>query len=346
MGYYIGLKRMTSRLEEIDAELEKLLTEQRNPRTVKIDRVGVVEALKLINREDKKVARAVEIEIPKIARAVEIVVRAFKKGGRLIYVGAGTSGRIGVMDAAECPPTFGTSPRMVQALIAGGRKALVRAVEGAEDDMEDGVNDIRRLGVSEKDVVVGLSTSGRAPYVIGALKEARRRGAKTIAIATVPKPKIGRYADVAITPIVGPEVIAGSTRMKAGTAEKMVLNMISTVSMIRIGKVYTNLMIDIKPLNVKLRSRARRLLRFFTGISSEEAEEIYRKSGYDLKVALIMALAEVGRDEAKKALKESQGLIWKAIKLIQNRRPVRDQIINPEPKARKRSHRKPSVCPK
>jgi len=307
---------MVSRLERVDAEFEKLLTEHRNPRTVRIDRVGVVEALKMINREDKKVAGAVEIEIPKIAKAVERVVQSFKKGGRLIYVGAGTSGRIGVIDAAECPPTFGTRPSMVQALIAGGRKAMFRAIEGAEDNMKAGVNDVKRLRVSDKDVVIGLSASGRAPYVIGALKEARRRGAETIAIATVPKPKIGNYASIVITPIVGPEAIAGSTRMKAGTAEKMVLNMISTVSMIRIGKVYTNLMIDIKPLSVKLRSRARRLLRFFAGVSSEEAEEIYRKSGYDLKVALVMALARVDADDARRALRKSQGLVWRAIKLV------------------------------
>jgi len=315
----VGLKKTASGLRRIDAEFERLLTEHRNPRTVKIDRVSIVEALKMINREDRKVARAVELEIPSIARAVESVVQAFKKGGRLIYVGAGTSGRIGVIDAAECPPTFGTSPRMVQALIAGGRRAMFRAVEGAEDNMEAGVRDMRRLGVSERDVVIGLSASGRAPYVAGALKEARRRGAKTIAVATVPNPRIRSYASIVITPIVGPEAIAGSTRMKAGTAEKMVLNMISTVSMVRIGKVYTNLMIDIKPLSVKLRSRARRLLGFFAGIPSEEAEEVYRESGYDLKVALVMALAKAERSEARKALKKSQGLVWKAIRLVQEK---------------------------
>ncbi|MEM3659358.1 MAG: N-acetylmuramic acid 6-phosphate etherase [Thermoproteota archaeon] len=311
------MKKTVSRLERIDTEFEKLLTEHRNPRTVRIDRVSVAEALKMINREDKKVAKAVELEIPKIAKAVETVVKAFRKGGRLIYVGAGTSGRIGVIDAAECPPTFGTSPRMVQALIAGGRRAMFRAVEGAEDNMRAGVKDIKRLRVSERDVVIGLSASGRAPYVIGALKEARRRGAETIAVATVLNPRIGKYASIVITPIVGPEVIAGSTRMKAGTAEKMVLNMISTVSMVRIGKVYTNLMIDIKPLSVKLRSRARRLLRFFAGVSSEEAEEIYRRSKYDLKVALVMALARVEANDARKALRKSQGLVWRAIRLIQ-----------------------------
>ncbi len=316
------MKKTVSRLEKIDAEFEKLLTEHRNLRTVRIDRVSVAEALKMINREDKKVARAVELEIPKIARAVETVVKAFRKGGRLIYVGAGTSGRIGVIDAAECPPTFGTSPRMVQALIAGGRRAMFQAVEGAEDNMRAGVKDVKRLRVSERDVVIGLSASGRAPYVVGALKEARQRGAETIAVATVPNPRVGQYANIVITPIVGPEVIAGSTRMKAGTAEKMVLNMISTVSMLIIGKVYTNLMIDIKPLSVKLRSRARRLLRFFAGISSEEAEEIYRRSGYDLKVALVMALARVEVGEARKALRKSQGLVWKAIKLVQRKNRV------------------------
>ncbi|MEM2930423.1 MAG: N-acetylmuramic acid 6-phosphate etherase [Thermoproteota archaeon] len=323
------MKKTVSRLGRIDAEFEKLLTEHRNPRTVRIDRVEVVEALRLINREDKKVARAVELEIPKIARAVERVVQAFKKGGRLIYIGAGTSGRIGVIDAAECPPTFGTSPSMVQALIAGGRRAMFRAVEGAEDNMRDGVKDVKRLKVSKRDVVVGLSASGGAPYVIGALKEARRRGAETIAVATVPNPRIGSYASIVITPIVGPEAIAGSTRMKAGTAEKMVLNMISTVSMVRIGKVYKNLMIDIKPLSVKLRSRARRLLRFFTGISSEEAEEIYRRSGYDLKVALVMALGRVEAGEARNALSKSQGLVWRAISLVQEKRRSQERLVDP-----------------
>ncbi|MGB9718884.1 MAG: N-acetylmuramic acid 6-phosphate etherase [Thermoproteota archaeon] len=337
---------MVSRLERIDTEFEKLLTEHRNPRTVRIDRVEVVKALKMINREDRKVARAVELEIPRIARAVESVVQAFKKGGRLIYVGAGTSGRIGVVDAAECPPTFGTSPSMVQALIAGGRRAMFKAVEGAEDDMRAGVKDVKRLKVSERDVVIGLSASGRAPYVIGALKEARRRGAETIAVATVPNPRIGSYASIVITPIVGPEAIAGSTRMKAGTAEKMVLNMISTVSMVRIGKVYTNLMIDIKPLSVKLRSRARRLLRFFTGISSEEAEEIYRRSRYDLKVALVMALARVEAEEARKALRKSQGLVWKAIKLVREEEKDLGNTGHPGFKTRRRSRRKPSDYPK
>lgn len=314
--HILGLKREISSLRKIDAEFEKLLTEHRNPRTIRIDRAGIVEALKLINREDRKIAEAVKKEIPKIAEAVEDVVEAFRRGGRLIYVGAGTSGRIGVIDAAECPPTFGTKPSMVQALIAGGRGAMFRAVEGAEDDMNAGIMDIKQIGVSERDVVIGLSASGRAPYVIGALKEARQRGAKTIAIATVPNPKIKSYADVAITPIVGPEAIAGSTRMKAGTAEKMVLNMISTTSMIRIGKVYTNLMIDIKPLSMKLRSRARRLLCFFAKISSEEAEEIYRESGHDLKVALVMAMAKVDSKRARKALAKAQGLVWRAIGLI------------------------------
>ena len=310
------LEKPDRSLRDVDAEFERLLTEYRNPNSVEIDRMNVADALKLINKEDKKVADAVEAEIPKIAKAVNRVVEAFKKGGRLIYVGAGTSGRIGVLDAAECPPTFGTSPEMIQALIAGGRDAMFKAIEGAEDNMRSGANDIRRLKVSERDVVVGLSASGRTPYVIGALKEARRRGARTVAVATVPKPKLGTYAEITITPIVGPEVIAGSTRMKAGTAEKMILNMISTASMVKLGKVYTNLMVDIKPLSVKLRSRARRLLSFLANITSEDVEEIYRESGYDLKVALVMALAKVKRSTAKKALSKNQGSVWKAARSL------------------------------
>ena len=298
--------------ENGDFEFERLITEQRNFATTNIDRMNTIEGLRLINKEDKKVAKAVEAEIPKISRTVDYVIKAFVKGGRLIYVGAGTSGRLGIMDAAECPPTFSTNSKMVQALIAGGMKAMFKAVEGAEDDIHKGAEDVRKLKVSNNDVVIGLSSSGRTPYVIGALKEAHRKGAKTVAIATVNEPKIGYFADVVIAPIVGPEVLTGSTRMKAGTAEKMILNMISTMSMIKIGKAYTNLMIDLKPMSAKLRSRARRILNLLTDLSSSQAKIIFECSGRNLKVALVMALANRNKKEAEKALKINKGLIWKA----------------------------------
>lgn len=304
------------RFEEMDREFEKLLTEQRNPATMDIDRKSIMEILRIINSEDKKVSCAVEKEIPNVAKAVNFVVESFKMGGRLFYVGAGTSGRLGVIDAAECPPTFSTPPHLVQAIIAGGRKAVWRAVEGAEDNYEAGKEAIIGKKVCSKDVVIGLSTSGRTPFVIAALLEAKRIGAKTVAISTTPNSKIGEIADVAITPIVGPEVITGSTRMKAGTAEKMVLNMISTTSMIKIGKVYSNLMIDLDPVSEKLRSRARRILKILTGVDSKTAYEIFERSGRDLKTALVMIEANTSREVACRALKESSGVVWKAIKIV------------------------------
>jgi len=306
------------RFEEIDRELENLLTEQRNPATMDIDRKDVIEILKIINSEDKKVPYAVEKEIPNIAKAVDLVVDRFKIGGRLFYVGAGTSGRLGVIDAAECPPTFNTPPYLVQAIIAGGRKAVWRSIEGAEDNYEDGKKAIIDKKVSSKDVVIGLSTSGRTPFVMAALLEAKKVGAKTIAISTTPHSKIRRIADVAITPLVGPEVIAGSTRMKAGTAEKLILNMISTTAMIKIGKVYSNLMIDLKPVSEKLESRARRILKTLTGVDSKTAYDIFKQAGRNLKTALVMIKADTNREIARKALKKSSGIVWKAIEIAKN----------------------------
>ena len=307
------------RLGEVDMELERLLTEQRNPKTMDIDRKSIIEILGIINSEDKLVPYAVEREIPNIAKAVEFVVKSFRMGGRLFYVGAGTSGRLGVIDAAECPPTFSTPPDLIQAIIAGGKEAVWRAMEGAEDDYEAGRNAIMEKGISKKDVVIGLSTSGRTPFVVAALLEAKRRGAKTVAISTTPNSKIGKIADIAITPLVGPEVIAGSTRMKAGTAEKLVLNMISTTSMIKVGKVYSNLMIDLKPVSEKLRSRARRILKVLTGVDTKTAHEVFMKAGCNLKVALVMIEADASREVAEKALAESAGVVWKAIEIVRER---------------------------
>jgi len=301
--------------EEIDKQFEKLLTEQRNPASVDIDRKSVTEILEAINSEDKKVPYAVEKEIPNIAEAVNLAVKSLETGGRLFYVGAGTSGRLGVVDASECPPTFSTNPDLVQAIIAGGREAVWRSIEGAEDDYQAGKKAIIDRSVCSKDVVIGLSASGGTPFVLATLEEARRIGAKTVAISTTPNSKIARIADVAITPLVGPEVIAGSTRMKAGTAEKLVLNMISTASMIRIGKVYSNLMIDLKPVSEKLRSRARRILKVLTGVDSRKAHEAFERSGHDLKTALLMIKADTSKRIARQALKESSGIVWKAIEL-------------------------------
>ncbi len=306
-------------LADIDRELGKLLTEQRNPATTEIDRKSVTEILELINTEDKKVPYAVEKEIPNIARAVDLVVSSFKAGGRLFYVGAGTSGRLGVVDAAESPPTFNVHPSLVQAIVAGGRKAVWRSVEGAEDDYEGGRKAIVNKGTRSKDTVIGLSASGNTLFVVGALEEAKRIGAKTVAVSTNPESTIARIADVAVTPIVGPEAIAGSTRMKAGTAEKLVLNMISTASMIRMGKVYSNLMIDLKPASRKLRSRARRILKVLTGIDSKTAHEVFQESGHNLKAALVMIEAKTSRELAVRALKESSGIVRKAIEVARKR---------------------------
>jgi N-acetylmuramic acid 6-phosphate etherase len=305
-------------LSEIFDELFELTTESRNSRSVEIDRVPIEEVLRIINEEDKLVPFAVEKEIPNIAKAIKFVIDSLKKNGRLIYVGTGTSGRLGVLDAAECPPTFGVSPSMVVGVIAGFPEALWKAVEGAEDIVEDGMEVMEKINVNERDTVVGISASGRTPFVIGALIKARERGAKTVGISTNKNPKIANYVEVMITPLVGPEVITGSTRMKSGTAQKLVLNMISTASMIGIGKVYQNLMIDLKPLSVKLIERSKRIIMELTGVSYEEASKVFLRSGMDVKVALVMILAKVDVEEAKKLLELSEGHVFKAIEISKN----------------------------
>ncbi|MBO3763029.1 MAG: N-acetylmuramic acid 6-phosphate etherase [Thermoproteota archaeon] len=296
-------------------ELLELTTESRNLRSMNIDRVSIEEILKIINEEDKLVPLAVEKEIPNIAKAVRFVIDSFKKNGRLIYVGTGTSGRLGVLDAAECPPTFGVSSDMVVGIIAGFPEALWKAVEGAEDSTEDGMRAMEKISVNERDTVVGISASGRTPFVIGALIKAKERGARTVGISTNKNPKIANYVEVMITPLVGPEVITGSTRMKSGTAQKLVLNMISTASMIGIGKVYQNLMIDLKPLNNKLIERAKRIIMELTGVNYEKASEIFLKSGMNVKISLVMALGNVEAEEAKKFLELSEGHVFKAVEI-------------------------------
>ncbi len=266
--------------------------------------MGIV---RLMNREDRKVAMAVGRQIPAITRAVDAIVSGIRKGGRLIYVGAGSSGRMGVLDAAECPPTFGTSPKQVQALIAGGRRAITRAVEGAEDSARNGERDLRAKKVGRNDVVVGIAASGTTPYVLGALRFARGRGATTVAVTSNLRMPVGRLAKIVIAPEVGPEVLTGSTRLKAGTSQKMVLNMLSTAVMARLGHVYENLMIDMMLTNEKLEDRALRILAAASGKSVSAAEHALRAAGHDLRVGLMMLKRGVEAREAKRLIAQAGG---------------------------------------
>jgi len=296
------------------------VTEGRSPYT-ELDALSTREILEIINLEDRKVPEAVGKEIPKIERAVELIVGAFAKGGRLFYIGAGTSGRLGVLDASECPPTFGVSHDLVQGIIAGGDAALRHSSEEAEDRPEGGAQDIARAGVGPDDVVVGIAASGRTPYVLGALAEARRRGAATVALVCNPKAEIEAYADVVIAPVVGPEVLMGSTRMKAGTAQKLVLNMLSTTAMIRSGKAYSNLMVDLQAANDKLKVRALRIIRLATGCTQQEAEEAFRATKGRAKPAIVMLLAGVGAEKAEALLEEAGGFVRRALELAKAHEP-------------------------
>ena len=297
------------------------MTEQRNPASMDIDSRSTEEILALVNNEDKKVALAVETQIPYIEKAVELVVEAFRNDGRLIYVGAGTSGRLGMLDAVECPPTFGTDPEMIQGLIAGGEKAMFRAQEGAEDYEENGARDIDNKNIKENDVVCGIAASLRTPYVIGAIKRAKQRGAHTLYVTTNPRSSfylsefsnLASAVDVAICPEVGPEIIMGSTRMKSGTAQKLVLNMITTTAMICLGKVYENMMIDLQMTNLKLRERAKRIVMIITGVSYDEATDYLTKSGFHVKTAIVMIKASVSLEEARQRLINSNGFVRAAI---------------------------------
>lgn len=302
-------------------QLTRLSTEQRNPASMDIDARSIAEILKIMSAEDKKVAPAVEKELRYIEKAVEVVVRAIKSGGRLLYAGAGTSGRLGVLDAVECPPTYGTPPELVQGMIAGGEKAMFRAQEGAEDKEENGARDVDEHKVNDKDVVCGIAASLRTPYVVGAVKRAKQLGAKTLYVTTNPRGKVyspeftelAKVIDIAICPEVGPEVIMGSTRMKSGTAQKLVLNMITTATMVRLGKVYENMMIDLQMTNLKLRERAKRVVMTITGVGYEEAADFLEQAGGHVKTALVMIKAGVSRDEAQKRLKKADGFVRAAI---------------------------------
>jgi N-acetylmuramic acid 6-phosphate etherase len=266
--------------------LESLLTEQPNPASAHIDALPTIDMLRVINAEDRKVAEAVEREIDPIACAVDAIAETFRRGGRLFYIGAGTSGRLGVLDASECPPTFGVSPEMVQGIIAGGEAALSRATETTEDDPAIGARDLTTRGFTANDILAGIAASGRTPYVLGAIAEAKRLGATTIGISCTPESDLARASDIAITPLVGPEVIAGSTRMKAGTAQKLVLNMLTTGAFIRLGYVYGNLMVNVQPKNSKLLDRACRIIAQAAGVSYERAGELLAEAGNNVPAAI------------------------------------------------------------
>jgi N-acetylmuramic acid 6-phosphate etherase len=288
-------------------------SEHRNAASKNLDRMTAKEIVRLMNREDRKVALAVNGELPAIARAVDAIVNSIRNGGRVIYVGAGSSGRMAVLDAAECPPTFGTSPKLVQALIAGGRPAVTGAVEGAEDSRENGERDLRARKLTSRDVVVGITASGTTPYVLAALQYARKRRATTVAITVNSNSPVARLAKILIAPKVGPEILTGSTRLKAGTAQKMVLNMLSTAAMARLGHVYENLMIDVKPSNQKVSDRIVRILAEASGKSVSASEHALRQSGHDLRTALVMLKLRVSAQEAKTKLRETKGDLREAL---------------------------------
>jgi len=297
--------------------LELLTTESRNEQSMQIDTASPSDILRIMNEQDQLIALAVKDVLPDIEASVQFVVESFKNGGRLIYCGAGTSGRLGVLDAVECPPTFSTDPEMVQGLIAGGERAFLKAVEGAEDQPEFGVNDLKEIGLTRDDTVIGIAASGRTPYVIGALRYARSIGAKTVALSCNRNAAISQEADQAIEVIVGPEVLTGSTRLKSGTAHKMILNMISTSSMILLGKAYENLMVDVHVSNQKLKERAIGIIRKITGVSYEQASETLEASNLQVKTAIVMIKTNTSKQKAEQLLIEANGYVKKAIQHVE-----------------------------
>lgn len=297
-------------------QISQLSTEQRNPNSMDIDTKNTIEILRVINNEDKTVPYAVEKELPYIAEAVDHIVKAFKNGGRLIYFGAGTSGRLGIVDASECPPTFGVPFGLIEGVIAGGHPAIFKAQEGAEDFEENGAKDVMKMNVTEKDVVCGIAASRRTPYVKGAVKKAKELGATTLYVTCNPREDFDvEGVDVAICAYVGPEVVMGSTRMKSGTAQKLVLNMLTTASMIRMGKVYENMMVDLQMTNKKLVERSKRVVMTVTGISYEDATKVLKQAGGHVKTAIVMILAKCAADEAKLRIEKADGFVRKAIEI-------------------------------
>ena len=294
-------------------QLNQLITEQRNPNSMQLDSLSAQELVALINREDQQVALAVEKCLPQIASAVEKIVTAFERGGRLVYVGAGTSGRLGVLDASECPPTYGVQPEMVVGLIAGGDHALRHPIEGAEDNVQQGQADLEEIDFSARDVLVGIAASGRTPYVLGALNYAKQLGATTVSIASNPNSKMAEVADIAIETVVGPEVLTGSSRMKSGTAQKLVLNMLTTASMVLIGKCYQNLMVDVQASNEKLKARALKIVMEATECDNETAANVLAKANGQVKLAILMQLSGLDALEAQSLLDKSNGKLRQAL---------------------------------
>ena len=295
-------------------DLTKLTTEQQNPRTKTIDEVSALEIVKLINAEDQTVPKAVKKILPDISRAIIVIANRLSHGGRLFYIGSGTSGRLGILDAAECPPTYSTPPELVQGIIAGGTPAIFRAQEGAEDSESAGAEDLKKQKLTNLDVVVGLSASGRTPYVIGALKFAQQTGAYAIAVTCTENPEAATVANLSLTAVTGPEVVTGSTRMKAGTAQKLILNMLSTGSMILMGKVYGNLMVDLQCTNNKLKALARRIVMEATGCDGETADNLLEQSHGVVKPAILMHLSGIDYETAMQKLKDHKGRLKQALK--------------------------------
>lgn len=294
-------------------DLKSLTTETRNQRTMNLDQLDTLEILKIMNEEDQKVPLAIREALPAINEVVKKIIKSFEAGGRLIYIGAGTSGRLGVLDAAECVPTFGTEPEMVQGLIAGGEEAMTVAVEGAEDSASLAAEDLKNIQLNEKDIVVGIAASGRTPYVVGGLDYARSVGADAASVACNHGAIISQHADVAIEVEVGPEILTGSTRLKSGTAQKLILNMLSTVSMIGIGKVYKNLMVDVRPTNEKLVERSKRIIMEATDCSYETAEKTFIAADENVKLAIVMILTGVDKQEASQKLVDAKGFIGQTL---------------------------------
>ena len=300
--------------ENLLQTLSTLITEQRNPNSMHVDSLSALEIVQLMNKEDKQVPLAIEKCLPQIAQAVECIVAAFQQGGRLVYIGAGTSGRLGVLDASECPPTFGVSPEMVKGIIAGGERALRHPIEGAEDSKEQAVIDLQTIQFSSKDVLVGIAASGRTPYVIGALEYAKSLGSVTVSIASNPNSAMANIVDIAIDTVVGPEVLTGSSRLKSGTAQKLVLNMLTTASMILMGKCYQNLMVDVQASNEKLKARAIHIVMQATDCDKALAEETLKQADQNAKLAIMMILSGLDRAQAEALLEKHQGKLQLALK--------------------------------
>ncbi|VEI30449.1 PTS component [Haemophilus parainfluenzae] len=300
--------------ENLLQTLSTLITEQRNPNSMHVDSLSALEIVQLMNQEDKQVPLAIEKCLPQIAQAVECIVAAFQQGGRLVYIGAGTSGRLGVLDASECPPTFGVSPEMVKGIIAGGERALRHPIEGAEDSKAQAVIDLQTIHFSSKDVLVGIAASGRTPYVIGALEYAKSLGSVTVSIASNPNSAMANIVDIAIDTVVGPEVLTGSSRLKSGTAQKLVLNMLTTASMILMGKCYQNLMVDVQASNEKLKARAIRIVMQATDCDKALAEETLKQADQNAKLAIMMILSGLDRAQAEALLEKHQGKLQLALK--------------------------------